>query len=78
MSDEMPSKWLSDKESTCQNAGYVGLISGSGRSHGVGNGNPLWYSHLGNPMDRGAWPAPVLGLAAEHKHERPSVPFVLS
>jgi len=33
----------------------LGLIPGSGRSLGVGNGNPLWYSHLGNPMDRGAW-----------------------
>ena len=35
-------------------AGDVGLISGSGRSPGVGNGNPLPYSCLGNPVDRGA------------------------
>ena len=32
----------------------VGLISGTGRSPGVGNGNPLQYSCLGNPMNRGA------------------------
>ena len=34
------------------NAGDVGLIPGSGRSPGEGNGNPLQYSCLGNPMDR--------------------------
>ena len=33
----------------------VGLIPGSGRSPGVGNGNPLQYSCLENPKDRGAW-----------------------
>ena len=35
--------------------GDVGSIPGSGRTLGEGNGNPLWYSYLGNPMDRGAW-----------------------
>ena len=35
--------------------GDVGLISGSERSPGEGNGNLLQYSCLGNPMDRGAW-----------------------
>ena len=35
------------------------LIPGSGRSPGGGNGNPLQYSWLGNPMDRGAWWATV-------------------
>ena len=35
----------------------VGLIPISGISHGGGNGNPLQYSCLGNPMDRGAWQA---------------------
>ena len=39
------------------NAGDIGLISGSGRSPGEGNGNPLQYSCLGNSMDRGAWKA---------------------
>ena len=34
-----------------------------GRSPGEGNGNPLWYSCLGNPMDKGAWGATVHGVA---------------
>ena len=38
-------------------AGDMGLIPGSGRSPGGGNGNPLQYSCLGNPRDRGAWRA---------------------
>ena len=42
------------KVSAC-NAEYPGLIPGSGRSPGEGNGNPLQHSCLGNPMDRGAW-----------------------
>ena len=42
---------------------YVGSIPGSGRSLEEGNGNPLQYSCLGNPMDRGAWQATVLGVA---------------
>ena len=37
--------------------GDLGSILGSGRSPGEGNGNPLQYSLLGNPMDRGAWRA---------------------
>ena len=41
----------------------MGLIPGSGRSPGEGNGNPLQYSCLGNPMDRGAWWATVHGVA---------------
>ena len=40
------------------NAGDVGLTPGLGRSPGEGNGNPLRYSCLENPMDRGAWRAP--------------------
>ena len=46
--------WLSDKESAC-NAGDVGSIPEWGRSHGEGNGNPLQYSSLENPVDRGDW-----------------------
>ena len=42
-----------------------GLIPGSGRSPGEGNGNPLQYSCLGNPMDRGAWQATVHGVAKQ-------------
>ena len=39
------------------NAGDLGLIPGLGRSPGEGNGNPLQFSCLENPMDRGAWQA---------------------
>ena len=42
------------RESAC-NAGNLGSISGSRRSPAEGNGNPLQYSCLENPMDRGAW-----------------------
>ena len=42
------------KESTCS-AGDPHSILGSGRSPGVGNGNPLQYSYLGNSMDREVW-----------------------
>ena len=41
------------------NAGDAGLIPGSGRSPGEEDGNPLQYSCLGNPMDRGAWQGKV-------------------
>ena len=41
----------------------AGLIPGSGRSPGGGQGNPLQYSCLENPMDRGAWWATVRGVA---------------
>ena len=44
-------------------AGDKGLIPGSGRSPGVGNGNPLKYSCLENSMDRGVWQAAVHGVA---------------
>ena len=54
--------WLNGKEST-YNAGDAGLIPGSGRSPGEGNGNSLQYSCLENPMDRGAWWATVHGVA---------------
>ena len=43
----------------------VGLIPASGRSPGEGNGNPLQYSYLGNPMGRGAWRDIVHGVAKE-------------
>ena len=39
----------------------VGSTSGSGRSPGVGNGNPLQYFCLENPIDKGAWQATVIG-----------------
>ena len=43
--------------------GDVGSIPGLGRSPGEGNGNPLQYFSLQNPMDRGAWWATVHGVA---------------
>jgi len=43
-------------------AGDSGLIPGSGRSPGGGNGNPLQYSCLKNPVDRGAWQATIHGV----------------
>ena len=54
--------WLSSKESTTCNAGGASSTPGSGRSPGKGNGNPLQYSCLGNPMERGAWWAVVHGV----------------
>ena len=45
----------SDGKVSVYNAGDLGSIPGSGRSPGEGNGNPLQYSCLENPMDRGAW-----------------------
>ena len=44
------------------NARDAGLIPGWGRSPGGGNGNPVQYSYLGNPMHRGAWWATVHGV----------------
>ena len=49
------------KESIC-NARNTGSIPGLGRSNGGGNGNPLQYSCLENPMDIGAWQATVHGV----------------
>ena len=50
--------WLSGKEPAC-NAGDVGSVPGEG------NVNPLQYTCLGNPMDRGTWWATVHGVAQE-------------
>ena len=50
------------KEPACS-AGDLGSIPGLGRSPGEGNGNPLQYSCLENPMDREAWRATVRGVA---------------
>ena len=62
-------------KNTPANAGDVrdtGSIPGSGRSPGVGNCNPLQYSCLENPLDRGAWWATVRGVAESdtdtHRH----------
>ena len=72
-------QWLSSKESTCH-AGDVGSIPWLGRSPKGGNGNPLQYSCLENPTDRGAWKATVNGVAKSwtwlsntHTHDLKSV-----
>jgi len=51
------------KESAC-NARDPGLIPGLGRSPGEGNGNPLQYSCMESPMDRGAWQATVHSITS--------------
>ena len=53
----------SDGKASAYNAGDPGSIPGSGRSPGEGNGNPLQYSCLENPVDGGAWWAIVRGVA---------------
>ena len=53
----------SDGEESTYNAGDLRSVPGSGRSPGEGNGNPLQYSCLKNPTDRGAWWATVHGVA---------------
>ena len=52
----------SDGKESAYNTGDMGLIPGSGRSPGEGNGNPLQYSCLENSMDKGAWKSTVYGL----------------
>ena len=49
-------------ENSPANVGEAGWIPGWGRAPGAGNGNPLQYSCLGNPTDRGAWRATVHGV----------------
>ena len=66
--------WLSGDESVC-NTGDTGWIPGLGRSRGERNGNPLQYSCLGNPMDRGAWWATVHGVARVRQDLETKPPF---
>ena len=72
--EELGSTWgfpggSGSKESACS-AGDLGLIPGSGRSPGEGNGNPLWYSCLENHMDRGAWQAAIHRVAESDTTEQ--------
>ena len=64
-----------------RDTGDVGLIPGLGRSPGVGNGNPLQYSCLENPMDREAWQAIVPGVIKSwtwlSTHTRHVMPLVV-
>ena len=62
----------SDLESA-QNVGDLGSIPGSGRSPRGGNGNPLQYSCLENPMDREAWWATVHGVSKSQTRQRLTV-----
>ena len=48
--------------------GDTGLSPGLGRSRGIGNGNPLQYFLLENPINRGAWGTIVHGVAKNHTH----------
>ena len=59
---------LAGKESTCNagDTGITGSVPGSGRSPGVGRGNPLQSSCLESPMDLGAWLATVHRVAKNH------------
>ena len=59
--------WPDGKESACN--GDPGWISESGRSSGEGNGSPLQYSCLENPLDRGAWGSTVHGVARANKFQ---------
>ena len=56
----------SDGKASAHKAADPGSIPGSERSPGEGNGNPLQYSCLENPMDRGAWQVIVHGFAKSH------------
>ena len=59
-------------------AGDAGLIPGSGKYLGGRNGNPLHYSYLGNPTDRGAWQVTVQGVAKGQttEHACTQMPYV--
>ena len=55
--------WVKNSTANAGDTRDAGSIPGSGRSPGEGNGNPLQYSCLGNPMDGGAWRTTIHGIA---------------
>ena len=61
----MMAQQIKNLPASAGDTGDAGLIPGPGRSPSRGNGNPLQYSCLGNPTDRGAWGATVHGLAKD-------------
>ena len=62
----------SDGKESAGNAGNLGLIPRLARSPGEGHGYPLQHSCLGNPIDRGAWQATVLGVAESRAQQVPN------
>ena len=64
-------KNLPATQETC--AKDMGLIPASGRSSGGENGYPFWYSHLENPVDRGAWWATIHGVTELNTTEHASI-----
>ena len=56
---------LNNLPASTGNAGDMGLVPGSGKSPGEENDNPLQFSCLGNPMDKGAWQAIIQGVTKE-------------
>ena len=60
----------SDSKESARKAGDLGLISGSGRAPGGGNGNPFQWSCLESPMDRRAWWATVYGVTESEMTEQ--------
>ena len=65
-------------KASAHNGGDLGSIPGSGRSPGEGNGYPLQYSCLGNPMDGGTWWATVHGVTKSRRTRRNDFTFVQS
>ena len=68
----------SEVEASASNAGDPGLIPGSGRPPAEGNGTPLQYSFLENPMDRGVWCAAVHGVAESQIQLREQQQYTVS
>ena len=67
-----------DGKESAWNAGDLGSVPGSGKSPGGANGNPLQYSGLENPMDRGAWRAIVPGVTESEMTEQLTLPLSVS
>jgi len=62
MNQQLTGQWVKNPTCNAGDTGDAGSIPGSGRSLEEGNGYPIQYSYLENPMDRGAWWATVHGI----------------